>query len=331
MTSSEDTRPNYTRRFFWFAMLILLAIAAYTAFWYYSAGRVEAQTRAVLDELNSDGVRANCEEPQVRGYPFRIGLFCNSVVYVDARGGVGFRAGAFRSAAQIYDPQHIVGELDGPAVIEIPGLRAIEADWETMQASLRLAGSEPQRLSVQGKSLEVESGPARAAEGSMLHFGTAEFHLRPNGTDLDAALRFSGLRLGEPIVPGEGDAAPLDGLVDLTVIGGAEPGAFDDGLRNLEATIRSLSVRTPEGAGATLSGAASVDEFGLIDADLQLAVEDPQALGRFLADIFPERESEIAMSMTAISAMGDRPVLPLSIDKGDVSLGFLSLGEIPPL
>ncbi len=331
MRSSEDTRPNYSRRFFWFALLILLAIAGYSAFWYHFAGRVEAQARAVLAELNTDGVRANCEEPDVRGYPFRIGLFCRSVLYVDARDGIGFRAGAFRSAAQVYDPRHIVGELDGPAVIEIPGLQAIEAEWDVMHASLRLAGSRPQRLSVEGRSVELETGPARATEGSMLHFGTAELHLRPNGTDLDAALRFSGLRLGEPVVPEGVEPAPLDGFADLTVTGGAVPGAFDEGLRNLDAAIRNISVRTTEGAGATLRGDASIDEFGLIDADLQLMVENPQALARFLADLFPERGSEIAMSMAAVAAMGERPMLPLRIDKGDVSLGFLSLGEIPPL
>ena len=75
------------------------------------------------------------------------------------------------------------------------------------------------------------------------------------------------------------------------------------------------------------------DEFGagLVDAELSVTVREPQALASILAELMPESRSEIELAMTGLSAMGDTPTLPLRIDGGEVRLGFLSLGSIPPL
>src|SRR5690606_36732484 len=70
MTSTHPPRPNYSRRFFWFALAILAGIALYTAGWYYAAGELTRQVNAGVAGLNGGGKRASCENAQARGYPF---------------------------------------------------------------------------------------------------------------------------------------------------------------------------------------------------------------------------------------------------------------------
>ena len=286
---------------------------------------------AGVDALNQDGRRAGCENLEARGYPFRIGVFCDSVMYEDATGGVGFRARAFRSAAQVYSPLHIIGELDGPARVEAPGFSAFELDWAGMRASVRLTSALPERVSVEGTEVNIRLGDPDSAATEFGTVETGEVHLRPAGDDLDIAVRFSGLMLGEALLEGR-DLPVLDGLLDMTVADGAWfPNSEMGPLRGKSGTIRTLTLSTGTTAGVTANGPIAIDEAGLIDAQLQLKVRNPEALAKLLGDLLPESRDEIEMGFTAISAMGETPTLPLRIVKSEFSLCILPLGSIPPL
>lgn len=330
MTSSSQSRTNYGRRFFWFAVAIVVAAGLYTAGWFYAAGVVVDQAKAAVASLNGNGRRASCEEPAAGGYPFRIGLFCRSVMFEDAREGVVFQARAFRSAAQVYQPWRIVGELDGPARLATPGVSALALDWTSLRASVRLAEPLPERLSVEGSGVSVRIDEPGEAMPALLRADSVEAHLRPAGDDLDVALRFAGLSLDEGIA-GTVALPPLSGLVDATLADAALPGGFEGDLRGRSGTLRNLTVSTEGGAGVTLSGPVSVDENGLVDAEFQVIVREPLALAKILGDLAPHARREIDLSASAIAAMGGNAGLPLRIVKGEASLGFIPLGTVPPL
>lgn len=330
MASSGAGRPNYSRRFFWFALAIVLAGALYSFGWFYASDRLVDQVNAAVAAANRDGRRASCENAEARGYPFRIGVFCRSVMFEDARNGIGFRARQFRSAAQVYAPYRIIGELDGPATLQVPGLNALNLAWSSLRASVRLASPLPERVSLEGNELTVALDEPGDLSPLLGQAATFELHMRPAGQNLDLATRFSGLLLDAELL-GVTTLPPLDGLVDLSLAGWAEPMADQRSLRGRSGTIRNATISTAEGAGVTISGPVAIDEAGLVDADLSVIVRDPQALGAILADLMPESRREIELAMTGLSAMGDTPTLPLRIDGGKVRLGFLSLGSIPPL
>jgi hypothetical protein len=330
MTSSSEGRVNYSRRFFWLALFILLAVAGYTAAWFYAADRLTQHVEAAVAALNRDGSRASCEDADIRGYPFRIGLFCDRLLYEDAVEGVAFRAGAFRSAAQMYNPAHIIGELDGPATLAAPGLSAVELDWEGLRASIRLATPVFERLSVEAREIAARldrNDPDARPLGSVQ---TGEIHARPVGDDLDLAVRFDGLAL-DPSILQERQMPPLDGLLDLSVDDGALLSAVEPGLRGKSGTVRTLTLSTGEATGLTVSGPFSIDDAGLIDAELQVTVRDPEGMAQIIGGLVPEVRDEIAMGFSALAATGETPTLPLTIDSSDISLGFLSLGRIPPV
>lgn len=331
MTSSGDPKPNYSRRFAWFAAAIAAAIALYAVGWHYAAGRLSETVTASVAAVNRDGRRASCENAEVRGFPFRIGVFCRSVMYEDARGGVAFRARQFRSAAQIYAPRHVIGELDGPATLAAPGIVALELDWSSLRASARLAQPLPQRLSVEAKNLAVRIDEPGDLAPLLWQAELFELHSRPVDADLDIAIRFGNLMLA-PEVVGTNAIPALRGVVDFQLDDGTSFTLAGQGLRGHSGTLRNATVHVNDGdAGISASGPVSVDEAGLVNAQLELTFHEPAAVASILTQLFPDFAQEIALAGQAVASMGDNPVLPMRIANGEISLGIFSLGSIPPL
>lgn len=326
MTSSQNAGSKFGRRIVWLGVFVVVLVAAYTAAWFYAAGKFEQAAKQAIADLNRDDVSVKCANPSARGFPFRLGLFCDSVVAADNRQGANLTAGAFRSAAQIYNPWHIVGELDSPARVEAPGLGAIELDWDLLHASTRLAEPLPDRSSLEARKISAKrEGAALFAADNM------QAHMRPNGPDLDLALSFDALALDKALVDGR-DLPAISGTADVTVKDGvALLVSGEKGLRGRSGTIRGLTLSTGADAGFSLSGDFAVDQEGLLDAQFQLAIRNTSALAKAAEQAFPEARDNIRTASSGLTLLGQNPTMPLRIVKGRATLGFIPLGRIPPL
>lgn len=318
-----------SRRFLWLAVAIVLAIGAYTAGWFYAADRVLAATHAALARMEQGGDRGVCEGADVRGYPFRIGLFCRATFYQN-NDGASVSTGALRSAAQIYNPWRAIVEADPPARLTIPGLLPVDLDWESLRSSLRLAQPIPERVSLEFRGLTASADIPGQQLPNVLSADVVEVHARPNGTALDLALRFTALSLGEAVLPGRA-LPPMSGLLDLQVAEGLDRLREGMQLRGSDFVVRQLDIADEDGAGLTASGTISVGEDGLVDAQLQLAATNPEQLSAILGEAFPEARSQIDMAFVGLSRFGVNPTLPLTIEDGEVYLTIIRVGQIPPL
>ncbi len=327
MASNAQRKPNYSRRIFWLTIFVVLLFSGYSAGWFYVANLVEDRATTAIAGLNRDGVTAACDNPTARGFPFRIGLFCDRVAFADAGQGIGLAAGGFRSIGQIYDPFRVIAELDGPANIALPQEAPLTIDWANLRASARLTRSLPERVSLEGKAMTVALGSA----APLASVADLQVHLRPNGQDLDLATSFDGLAVDARLV--EGRKLPvISGQSDLSIKNGiALLGASQESVRGLSGTIRSASLSSGAATGMTVSGSFSVDGDGLVDAELTLTVRDPKALSALLAEAFPEAREQIVSGFSGLAALGPEPTLPLRVAKGKATVGFIPLGAIPPL
>lgn len=327
MTAVERMKPNYGRRILWLGVFAALLVAGYSAGWFYLAGLLEARAKATIARMNGDGVTAECENPVARGFPFRLGIYCDRVAYADAVEAVGFSAGGFRSAGQIYDPMRFVAELDGPATFDTPRNGSLKLDWEQLRASVRWAEPLPERISVEGGNATV----SLATGVPLATVGDFEAHMRPNGEDLDLASNFEGLVIDPALV--EGRKLPsFSGQSDLTIQNGAKLAASRSiELRGRSGTIRTAALSTGPDTGVTVSGPFAIGDDGLIDATLKITIRDPKGLSAMLSEAFPENSREIGNSFSALTFMGDEPTVPLTIDKGRAMLGFIPLGQLPPV
>jgi len=328
MTSSDQspkrpaTRPSSSRRFVWLAIAIVAAIAVYTGGWFWAAGRVEDETLKFLTGIRDRGQQADCTNAEARGYPFRLGLFCDGVAFSDANRGLSFTGTGLRSAAQIYQPSRIVGELDHLAGDFPMADGAVRATASDMRFSTRVAKPLPELVSVQSGKIDLalpDGQPLGTALGAMAHF-------RPNGADVDVALSATDITLaGLPQLP------PLAFNSDAT-LGNGVARLLDQSrsLRNSIANIRELSITAPDGA-VTISGNIAIDDRGLIDAQLTLGARNLQEIARITGLAIPTLAARIEQFNRILGAMGDNPSIPVAIEKGNVRLGFFTVAEIPPL
>ena len=131
---------------------------------------------------------------------------------------------------------------------------------------------------------------------------------------------------------GGADLPPIEGAADLTIKDGVNLVRFGDGsLRGHSGTIRTLSISSGGTAGLSVAGPFSVAADGLLDADLKVSIRDPKGLSALLGKAFPANAAQIEASFAGLAALGDNPTLPLRISHGRAMLGFIPLGEIPPL
>lgn len=326
MTVTEERTPNYGRRILWLAVFVVILFVGYSVGWYYLADRLVRRAEATIATANRDGVTVECENPVARGFPFRLGVYCDRVAYANAAEAVGLTAGNLRTAGQIYDPLRFVAELDGPATLATPNNGALNVDWERLRASVRWATPLPERVSVEGGNLAAST----ATGAPLATIGAFEAHMRPNGQDLDLASSFAGVELDPALA--EGRTLPVfSGQYDLTINDGVGlRGIQPEDLRGHSGVIRDSSLNLGPDAGFTVNGTFAIGEDGLIDANLKLTVRDPQKLSAVLVKAFPEKRREIRNVASALGFMGNDPTLPLVIERGVAKLAFFKLGDVPP-
>ena len=325
MTETETRTPNYGRRIVWLAIFVVVLVGGYSVGWYYLAEGVLARTKETIARMNRDDVSVECANPVVRGFPFRLGVFCDNVAYANATDAIGVTAGNLRTAGQIYDPWRFVAELDGPATVATPRLGSLNLAWDSLRASVRWAEPLPERISMEGGNLSA-STPAGAALATV---GSFEAHMRPNGRDLDLASTFQDVTIDPALV--EGRSLPiLSGEYDITINDGVGlRGIQPQDLRGRSGIIRNASLDIGSRGGFTVDGTFSIRDDGLLDANLTLKVRDPQGLSTALSEAFPEKRREIRNVASALSFMGSDPTLPLVIDRGEAKLAFFKLGDVP--
>lgn len=328
MPSSDATTPNYSRRIILLAVFIVVLFGGYSLGWFYVADRVREKIDTIVANLDKAGIAVDCANAEVRGYPFRIGVFCDDLDYGDERRGVFATAGSLRSAAQIYQPMHAVAELDPPLRLTVPGVVPLWLDWDNLRSSVRIATPLPERLSVEVEGMSGQTDPQDDSETvSLFSAGNAQAHVRPNGADLDVAFSFSELEIDPeavagralPVMAGSGDATVKEGLAALR--------SPRPGLRGRSFDIRSLDLSSGT-AGISVSGPVSVDANGLVDATLTIRVRDPKTAATLLATAFPEQKDNIQAGFAGLAVLGGDAALPLRIDKGKMTLGFIPLGRI---
>ncbi|WP_168990496.1 DUF2125 domain-containing protein [Aureimonas flava] len=319
------------------AIVVLVLAAALTGVWYYLAGELDRRVASFLDASAGGGTTIACDGREVFGYPFRIGLSCDTVG-VDAPGnGIRLSAGTLRTAAQLYQPSHIVAELGGPLRADLPDLPPLEMGWDLAQASTSLwsEGMERVSIAVDGPVLSLVGDDGALAP--LARSTRLETHARQNGAGLDFALSDAGVIAA---VPGIGTLPSFDLSADLTVDGaaawlrdGVPGGQVGPALRGEAGLIRTLRLASAAGASVDVSGPFRVSETGEISGDFRLGVQNPQAIAALVAALVPGSAGIASTIAGGIGLVGrqenGRTVLDVAVRDGEARLGFIPLGRLP--
>lgn len=179
MSQGPETAPAPRPVRLWglFLPIIFVAVlaAGWSGFWFYAANRADAAIDAWLAKEATRGRAYACERRSLTGFPFRAVLTCEkpSAVIATTDGILKLSAPRFATVAQVYDPDRMIGELDGPVAVTTPDGRVGELSYDLAQASLGLDGRRFDRVSLVVDAPRLTEGPDKVADAKKL-----ELHVR---------------------------------------------------------------------------------------------------------------------------------------------------------
>lgn len=337
MTATAVANPSpVARKFRWLIAGIVIVCAAYSAGWFVVADQVEKRLTAHLADGRANGFGGECINMDVRGFPFRIGLFCDKVNLDDTRRGASASFGALRTAAQVYQPGHAIIELDGPAELRVAPDLKVSADWTLLHASVRATLSGLERSSLTYDNL---TGTVRLpVTGDSFGFGAShgEVHLRRNGNDLDAALSVDKLDLrpenGASFAPPANIAADLTFVDKASWMGSGIPTPAM--LRGSKGELRQMTLDLGSGMNAKLSGPFSVNDQGLISGELSLTMTNIDAWRQNLVTLIPDDANLVNNTANMLKALANgknEATVKLNVRDGTAFLAFIPIGVLPTL
>jgi hypothetical protein len=287
MTLAPRRRPLW--RLFFMPVLLLIAAAAWSAFWFYSASKVDETADAWRAQEARSGRIYDCARRSVAGYPFRLEVRCDgvSVSLVSQTAGqaatqapITAKLGEILVVSQVYDPKLLIAEFSAPATISGPGQPSMIANWSKARSSVAGLPGVPRRVSLVFDDPSIDRtdvsprAPLARARHIELHGrlvdGSAADH--PN---IETVVRIEQGSVQEihPLLAEPFDAevrAILTGLKDVS------PKPWPRRFREIQAAgghVEIVQSRIQQGELiAVASGSLGLSAEGRLDGELQMTV-----------------------------------------------------------
>lgn len=287
MTPLPRRRPLW--RLFMLPVLLIIAAAAWSAFWFYAASQVDVRADAWRAQEAKSGRFYDCASRSVAGFPFRLEVRCqNPSMRLQSRiperavaqAPLAISLGDILVVWQIYDPTLLIAEFAAPAAISDGGGRASAiVNWTKGRSSVALADAAHRvSLVLDDASIDRVNGSVQAPFAHAKH---VELHGRlAAGSSLDnpvieTALHIEGGGVQEvyPLLmqPFEADVrGKISGLKDFS------PKPWPLRFREIQAAgghIEIVQSRIAQGdVVAVAAGTISLNEQGRLDGELQMTV-----------------------------------------------------------
>jgi hypothetical protein len=286
MTLAPRRRPLW--RLFFMPVLLLIAAAAWSAFWFYSASQVDVTADAWRAREAQSGRVYDCARRSVAGYPFRLEVRCDgaSVSLISQTAGeattpITAKLGEILVVAQIYDPKLLIAEFTAPATIsDRGGQPSMIANWRTARSSVVGLPAVPQRVALvfDDPSINRLEGSAQTPLAGARHI---ELHGRlASGAPSDHPVMETALQIEGGSVQGVHPllAQPFDADIRTRLSGLKDfsPKPWPQRFRELQAAGGHVDVvqsRIQQGdVVAIAAGALSLSAEGRLEGELQMTV-----------------------------------------------------------
>ncbi|NOJ48752.1 DUF2125 domain-containing protein [Bradyrhizobium archetypum] len=285
MTPAPRRRPLW--RLFIMPALLVVAAAAWTAFWFYAASEVGVRADAWAAQEAKSGRVYQCGKRSVAGYPFRLEVRCDdaSVSLVSQTAGAQApftaRLGEIMVIAQIYQPKLLIAEFKAPATLSDRGQPpSMKVNWTSGRSSVSGLPDIPQRASIvfDNPSIDRVNGPVETplakANHTELHGRLADGSTRDQPV-IESVLQISGGNVQElhPVL-----ARPFDADIQtkLTGLKNFSPKPWPERFRELQAAgghVEIVRSRIQQGDLISVAaGTLSLNAQGRIEGELQMTV-----------------------------------------------------------
>ncbi|MCV0429725.1 MAG: DUF2125 domain-containing protein [Roseibium sp.] len=344
MSKSPNAQTKSSkRRYILLLSAIVLVIAGWSAAWFYGRSVLAEELDGQMRTLAQNGLDISCADLTIAGYPFRYEVSCRNMRSLD-RAGTSGSLQSLNAVALIYNPRHIIFEAEAPAVVDAPLSGAAgEVSWETARASVKF--SQEALGDVDLVFQKPEAALEDTVSAGVFAAEKAEIHLRsaPDQADaLDGFLSVDGLQLQS--IPQLQDSVDFRGHVQIS--GGTALLAGLDlvslvRINGGELPVKLVLLEASLGDGSLgANGDLMVGGDGTLSGSINVTLANADDLLRALKPLFPPNDSSFSVVEGVINSLksagegsGDSSTVsvPVVLDRGLIKIGFLTLGQIPPL
>jgi hypothetical protein len=288
MTLAPRRRPLW--RLFIMPVLLVIAAAAWSAFWFYAASQVDASADAWRAQEAKAGRVFDCARRSVAGFPFRLEVRCAgaSVALVSqtaaqaaTQAPITAKLGEILVVAQVYDPKLLIAEFTAPATISDRGQPpSMMVNWSKARSSVVGLPDVPQRASIVFDDPSIDrltasvQAPLARAKHIELHGRLADGSPSDHPV-IETVLKIEGGSVQEvhPLLTEPFDAdvrTMLSGLKDFS------PKPWPQRFREIQAAgghVEIVQSRIAQGdLIAVAAGSLGLSAQGRLDGELQMTV-----------------------------------------------------------
>jgi hypothetical protein len=288
MTTAPRRRPLWG--LFIMPILLLIAAAAWSVFWFFAASQVDLRADAWRAQEAKSGRVYDCAKRSVAGFPFRLEVRCDgasvtllsqTAAQAATRSPITAQLGEILVVAQVYDPKLLIAEFTAPATISDRGRQtSMIVNWSKAHSSVVGLPAVPQRASITFDDASVSrvDGPVQAPLAGAKH---VELHGRlAEGAALDRPVIETVLQIAggsvqglHPLLVQPFDAdvrTMLSGLKDFS------PKPWPERFREIQAAgghVEIVQSRIAQGdLIAVAAGTLGLTANGRLDGELQMTV-----------------------------------------------------------
>ena len=288
MTLAPRRRPLW--RLFIMPILLVIAAAAWSAFWFFAASQVDVRADAWRAQEAKSGRVYDCAKRSVAGFPFRLEVRCDgasvtllsqTAAQAATQAPITAQLGEILVVAQVYDPKLLIAEFTAPATISDRGQQtSMIVNWSKAHSSVVGLPAVPQRASItfDDPSVNRVDGSVQAPLAGARHI---ELHGRlAEGSALDRPVIETVLQIAggsvqglHPLLVQPFDAdvrTMLSGLKDFS------PKPWPERFREIQAGgghVEIVQSRIAQGdLIAVAAGTLGLTADGRLDGELQMTV-----------------------------------------------------------
>jgi hypothetical protein len=309
-------RPRRRTRLRYAVLLVALValIGGWAWFWKYAAGEAEEAIAGWRAREAKAGRIYTCGSQNVGGFPFRIEVNCDTAAaeFRSNEPPVEIKAGGVMVVAQVYQPNLLISEFQGPLTIaDLGHAPKIVANWKLGQSSVRGTPRAPERVSIVFDE-PVVNLVANDHETSLLRAQRVEVHGRiVQGSAAENPVIEMVVRLAQASAPALNPATvqPVDADIRglLRGLGDFSPKPWRDRFRELRdkgGRLEITQARVAQGETIAVgSGSLSIDPNGRLDGELSVTVA---GLEPFLISIGAQQAIQKSPNMDKVAGMLDR-------------------------
>lgn len=279
----QDFSPRRRRWPYVVAVLAVVLAGAWSALWYYAAGRAEEAIEGWRAREARSGRIHTCGTQTVGGFPLRFEMRCADpgLELKSAAQPLSIKGKDILITAKVWQPTRLSAEIIGPVTIAAPGQPpTVTANWRHAESELRGLPIAPEQLVLTFEQPVVE----RTADGALERLFHAE-RLQITGRMLEGSARQNpvievSLKTSSAAAPKLHPltVAPLDADVTAVLRGLKDfrPKPWPDRFREIQAANGRIDIsgaRVKQGETiATANGTLGLSPRGRPDGQLRLTV-----------------------------------------------------------